>query len=69
MALLHDSFDSKKFDTRMVERNVTRGVVTSQMVEDYVNSLPDDSENAEWISISSLEDDSAGESVSNGKAH
>jgi hypothetical protein len=67
MALLNDSSDSKKFDTRMVERNVTRGVVTSEMVDDHVKNLPDDAENAEWVNIESLADDSAGESISNGK--
>jgi len=68
MALLHDSVDAKKLDVRMVERNVTRGVISQNDVEKALKQLPDDSENAEYVSIESLADD--GEmSDSNGSLH
>lgn len=57
MALLHDSVNSKKFDVRLVERNIARGRVTSKELEDALKVLPDDSENAEWVSIDSLDND------------
>jgi hypothetical protein len=57
MALLHDAVGSKKMDVRMVERNLARGVLTQAEVDSATSQLPDDSENAEWISIESLSND------------
>ncbi len=57
MALLHDSVDFKVLDTRLVERNVARGVISAEDVKKAVSQLPDDSENAEWVSIDSLAHD------------
>ena len=73
MALLHDSVDFKKLDVRLVERNIARGVVTPEELSKAVAKLPDDSENAEWVSVEALMNDTAGESVDgdtevNGKA-
>jgi hypothetical protein len=65
MTLLHDAVENKKFDTRMVERNVTRGALTQKQVEDFVKSLPDDTENSEYVSIDSLIDEEGG----NGNGH
>lgn len=70
MALLHDSVAFKKFDTRMVERNMARGVIRSEDYSAIVKALPDDAENADWISIDSLMEDLSGEApLSNGKDH
>lgn len=63
MALLHNSVNSKKFDTRMVERNVSRGVIAPQEVSEYVKSLPDDAENSDWVSLDELAADSSEESA------
>ncbi len=57
MTLLSDASESKKFDVRVVERNINRGRVQPQEFQQAVQSLPDDSENAEWISIESLAND------------
>ncbi len=54
MTLLHEAFDEKKFDVRMIERNVARGVVTSDDVEKTTKKLPDDGENADWVSLETL---------------
>ncbi len=54
MTLLNDSVENKKFDTRMVERNVARQVLSQDEVEKHLKKLPDDGENAEWISIESI---------------
>jgi hypothetical protein len=56
MVLLHESVDSKKMDVRTVERNVSRGVIKAEDLAEAVKNLPDDSENAEWVSVDSLID-------------
>lgn len=59
MALLHEAVEKKKMDVRMVERNVARGLVQASEVEAAVKALPDDGENAEYVSIESLMNDSS----------
>lgn len=54
MALLNDSVDFKKLDVRLVERNVGRGVISQDDLDKAIKKLPDDEENAEWVSIDSL---------------
>jgi hypothetical protein len=54
MSLLHEGFEAKKFDNRVVERNVTRGVVSQDDVSKTVRDLPDDSENAGWLDVEAL---------------
>jgi hypothetical protein len=54
MALLHESVDSKKLDVRMVERNTARGVIKVDDLEKSLKTLPDDADNAEWISLDTL---------------
>jgi hypothetical protein len=60
MALLHEAVEKKKMDTRMVERNVNRGVISQADVDQAVKALPDDSENALWVAIDTLVDDGEG---------
>jgi len=67
MALLHESVEFKKLDVRLVERNVARGVLTQEQVAQALKVLPDDGENAEWVSIDSLMDDGESNELSNGK--
>jgi hypothetical protein len=71
MALLHEAVGSKKFDTRMIERNIARGVLSSQEHAENVAQLPDDAENAEWISVDSFIEEEPGEpkdAIMNGNA-
>ena len=56
MSLLHDSIQEKKFDVRMLDKNLVRNVVADKDVKAYLEQLPDDSENAEYISIDNLDD-------------
>ncbi len=67
MALLNDSVAFKKLDVRLVERNLARGVLTSEEFNHSVSQLPDDSENAEWVNIESLLDEPEVE-LENGKS-
>lgn len=60
MTLLHESVDFKKLDVRMIERNVARGVISQDDVEKAMKKLPDDAENAEWVSIESIANDESG---------
>ena len=54
MTLLHEAVEAKKFDTRVLERNLTRGVIADTDVKKVVQSLPDDAEAGEYVSIESL---------------
>ena len=54
MSLLHDSIISKKFDVRMVEKNLTRNVVTDKEVKAHLDSLQDDSDNCLTVSMDEI---------------
>jgi hypothetical protein len=67
MVLLSDAVRFKKLDTRLVERNIARGGLTEAEFQAAVADLPDDAENADWVSIDSFAQegsDSAAESGS-----
>ena len=66
MTLLHEAVDEKKLDVRLVERNLNRGSVTADEFEKAVKKLPDDIENAEYVSIETLANDL---SEGSGRAH
>jgi len=55
MPLLHESVNEKKFDIRMVERNVQRGQVSNDEIEKHMKSLPDDAANAVKVTEADLE--------------
>lgn len=61
MTLLHEAVEAKKFDVRVIERNVARNVITAADTDRIAKALPDDSEAGEWVSIESI----AGETSSN----
>jgi len=67
MALLNDAVDFKKLDVRMVERNIARGVISQDDLEKALRKLPDDEENAEWVSLDELVEE-PDEAHFNGKA-
>lgn len=61
MTLLYQAVEAKKFDTRVVERNVTRGVIRQDDATKVSKDLPDDGANAEFVSLDDLAaDESAG---------
>jgi hypothetical protein len=55
MSLLHDSIQEKKFDVRMLDKNLVRNVVSDKEVKTHLEQLPDDAENANYINIEELE--------------
>jgi hypothetical protein len=54
MSLLHDAVQEKKFDTRVIEKNLSRNLVRQDEYDKFVKSLPDDSNLAETISMEAL---------------
>jgi hypothetical protein len=54
MTLLNDAMNEKKLDTRVIERNVSRGVIRAEDVQKSMKDLPDDGANAEFVSIDEL---------------
>ncbi|HAR44306.1 MAG TPA: hypothetical protein DCS07_17030 [Bdellovibrionales bacterium] len=56
MTLLHEDVESKKYDVRVVERNVARGAISAADVDKNTQKLPDDAENADWVTLESLTD-------------
>lgn len=54
MTLLNEAVNAKTLDIRLIERNLSRNVITSRDYEQVLGALPDDAENAEWISIQSI---------------
>ena len=55
MSLLHESIQDKKFDTRMIEKNLNRGQATDKDLKTHIEALPDDTENALYTSLDDLE--------------
>ncbi len=60
MALLHEAVDEKKFDTRVAQRNIERGLLKPEDLKSFVEKLPDDAESATYVSIESLSGDQNG---------
>ncbi len=54
MSLLHDAIISKKFDVRMLDKNLVRGVITDKEAKTQAEQLPDDSENAAFVSLDEI---------------
>ncbi len=57
MVLLNDAVQEKKFDVRIIEKNVERGVLSSDELAKALKTLPDDSAHAQFVSVDSLEED------------
>jgi len=62
MTLLHEAVEAKKFDVRVIERNVARGVVSAADTDKVSKGLPDDAEAGEWVSIESIAGDTSSNS-------
>ncbi len=55
MSLLHESIDKKKFDTRVLDKNLVRAVITDAEYKQFVAKLPDDAENVQYVGIEEIE--------------
>jgi hypothetical protein len=58
MPLLRNAVEQKKFDIRLIEKNVTRGVVSQEETEKYLKSLPDDSHNVDIVELGDIDSES-----------
>ena len=55
MSLLSEASEQKRFDVRLEERHVRRGLVTVEDQQKITDKLPDDSKEAIWITTAELE--------------
>jgi len=55
MSLLHDSIQEKKFDVRMLDKNLVRNVISDKDVKTHLEQLPDDAENALFTTVEEIE--------------
>ena len=60
MTLLNKASEFKKFDVRVIERHLNRGVLSTTDIEKSIKALEDDSDNAEYISIEEIAADETG---------
>jgi hypothetical protein len=51
MSLLIDGISEKKFDVRMLEKNLVRNVISDKEAKAAAEALPDDAENAIFINL------------------
>ncbi len=54
MVLLSEAVLVKKFDTRLVERSLAKGLLSSHELQAALQELPDDAANADWVSLESF---------------
>ena len=54
MVLLHEAIVDKRFDLRVCDKNVVRGVISLSELEQQLKGLPDDSANAQWVNLDAL---------------
>ncbi|MEI7973758.1 MAG: hypothetical protein WCH11_05260 [Bdellovibrio sp.] len=52
--------DALKFDTRLVEYSINRGLLTREEVEQHLKNLPDSGANAEFIKMDDMGNQSDG---------
>ena len=62
MTLLHEAVEAKKLDTRMIERNLTRNVITADEAAKALKALPDDADGGEWVSVEDLANEASSSS-------
>jgi hypothetical protein len=60
MALLHEAVDEKKFDSRVAQRNIERGLLKPEELKKHVESLPDDASHAVQVDLDNLLADDVG---------
>ena len=54
MTLLSDATEAKKYDVRVIERNVQRGITKAEDYDKFQKELADDGDNAEFVSLDAL---------------
>ena len=54
ITLLDEAVKNKKFDSRVIERNLDRGVIKRNEMQAITKALPDDAANAEYITLEEI---------------
>lgn len=62
MALLSNAVKEKEFDIRMVQRGLSKGLILKDDVDKHHKKLADDSENADYLNLSTLFESIGGKS-------
>ena len=57
MTLLKDAMEAKKFDSRIQERSLQKGLLKAEELKKQTDLLPDDADNAEYVSIETIAND------------
>ncbi len=57
MSLLNEAVEDKKFDIRVVERNISRGLVLDEDWKKVEAALPDDADNADYLNLDTLREE------------
>ncbi len=57
MTLLKDAMDDKKYDSRIQERSLQKGILKAEELKKQTENLVDDAENAEYVSIETIAND------------
>lgn len=57
MTLLKDAMDAKKYDSRIQERSLQKGILKAEELKKQTDNLVDDAENAEYVSIETIAND------------
>jgi hypothetical protein len=55
--LLKDYIEEKKFDVRVVDRNISKGVVTWDEYQAHLKSISDDGDQLQHLEAEALEDE------------
>ncbi len=56
------NINTKRFDLRVVERQLSKGDIKESEYKSYLKSLPDESANADWVQLN-LEEAEIGEAT------
>ena len=52
--MLSDATKDKKMDIRVLEKNLSRGVISAEEAQAAVKKLKDDADNAIWVNVEEL---------------
>ncbi|MEW6058190.1 MAG: hypothetical protein AB1540_16420 [Bdellovibrionota bacterium] len=54
MALLSEAIHEKEFDTRMVQRGLSKGQLLQDDLDKHLKRLTDDGENADYLNLETI---------------
>lgn len=64
MSILSRALEEKEFDIRVTQRNLAKGKILHEELDRHLKKLPDETANAEYVSIEDLDADDSNDSRS-----